>query len=405
MTGGGARGAAELAARASYGRLIALLAARSGDIAGAEDALGDALVAALARWPETGVPDNPDAWLLTAARNRQNNRHRQTATHATAVPDLELRAIERGEIEPDEIPDARLRLLFVCAHPAIDPAVRAPLMLQTVLGLDAATIAAAFLIAPATMGQRLVRAKTKIRDAGLPFEVPDAERLAARLPDVLDAIYAAYGTGWDAIAGDPDVAGLAEEALFLGRLVVSLLPDEPEAAGLAALMLYCEARRDARRGPDGAFIPLARQDARLWSRERIFEAERLLVGASGAARFGRFQCEAAIQSVHVERAVTGRLNHDALLTLHNLLAEHAPSIGVLVGRAAVLLDAGRASDALAALDALPQDRVANYQPWWVVRARTLEALDDPGAAAALARAIGLTRDAGVRTFLAQPLGS
>lgn len=397
-----ARAAAEFAARTSYGRLLALLAARSGDIAAAEDALGDALVAALTTWPERGVPDNPDAWLLTTARNRDANRHRATRTRDAAAQAIEAGYLERAELPADDLPDPRLRLLFVCAHPAIDPAVRSPLMLQAVLGLDAARIAAAFLVAPATMGQRLVRAKSKIRDARLRFEVPDADQLSDRLPDVLDAVYAAFGTGWDAIAGAPEVRDLAAEAIFLGRLLASLLPGEPEVLGLMSLMLHCDARRDARRDADGRFVPLAEQDPRRWSRDQIIEAEALLTRAASFAQFGRYQCEAAIQSVHAQRGVTGTLNREALLTLHDLLARLAPSIGVLVGRAAVLLDSGRAGDALAALDVLPAERINSYQPYWVVRARTLEALGAPAAGAALTRAIGLTEDASLREYLTRP---
>jgi RNA polymerase sigma-70 factor, ECF subfamily len=401
MSEGEARRTAELAARTSYGRLVALLAARTGDIAAAEDALADAFVAALGAWENEGVPRNPDAWLLTAARNRLSNSHRHARVRDAAQMDVERMLGELAGAEPEAIPDARLRLLFACAHPAIDPAARAPLMLQTVLGLDAGRIGAAFLVAPATMGQRLVRAKMKIRDAGVRFEVPDPERLAERLPDVLDAVYAAYGTGWDEIAGDPDVSGLTSEALFLARLLGELLPDEPEVLGLLALMLYCEARRDARRDGSGAFVPLPEQDPRRWSRDMIVEAEGLLTAAARHARFGRYQCEAAIQSVHVQRPITGTTNWAALLTLHDLLARHAPSLGVLVGRAAVLLQAGQAGDALHALDALPGDRIAAYQPYWVTRARVLQALGQPGAADALARAIGLTRDPAVRDYLAR----
>lgn len=398
-----ARGSAELAARASYGRLLALLASRSGDIATAEDALADAFLAALSSWPASGTPGNPDAWLLTAARNCLANKRRHDHVRDRRQPDLERHLSELAADEAAPFPDARLRLLFVCAHPAIDPGVRTPLMLQTVLGLDAARIASAFLVAPAAMSQRLVRAKSKIRDAGMRFEEPDPGTLAERLPDVLDAIYAAFGTGWDDLH-DPDVQGLADEAIFLGRLAAQLLPDQPEALGLLALMLFCDARKGARRNAEGRFIPLAEQDARLWSRVAIVEAEGLLTAAARHAQFGRYQCEAAIQSVHVQRPLTGRTNHAALLTLYDLLARHAPSVGILVGRAAVLLDAGRQYESLAALDALPPDLVASYQPYWVTRARVLGALDDPEAAACLQRAIGLTRDPGVRAFLSASAG-
>ncbi len=299
---------AERVARESYGRLIAILSTRTRDIAGAEDALGDALLSALKTWHLRGVPANPDAWLLTAARNAAKNVTRRAGLHKGVENDLALLE-ERNAADPSPFPDERLKLMFVCAHPAIDPALRAPLMLQVVLGLDAVRIARAFLIGPATMGQRLVRAKTKIRDAGLKFDIPEAKVLPDRLEEVLDAVYAAYGVGWDGLQHAPaEGRDLTEETIYLGRLLVALMPDEPEPRGLLALMLYCEARRDARLTADGAFVPLDRQNARLWSAEMIVEAEGLLTAASRKGRFGRFQCEAAIQSVHVQRPITGSTN-------------------------------------------------------------------------------------------------
>ncbi len=244
----GARGTAEAVARAAYGRLVAYLAARSRDVAAAEDALAEAFAAALRVWPETGVPERPEAWLFTAARRQLIQAGRRQAVRGAAEPTLALLAEERQDRAPDAFPDERLKLLFVCAHPAIDPAARAPLMLQTVLGLDAARIASAFLVAPAAMGQRLVRAKTRIREAGIAFAVPEPEELPERLAAVLDAIYAAYGSGWEDAAGtDARRKGLTAEAIWLARLVTALLPGEPEARGLLALMLYCEARAAARR--------------------------------------------------------------------------------------------------------------------------------------------------------------
>lgn len=396
--------AAEVAARVSYGRLLALLAARSRDIAASEDALAEAFVAALRTWPAGGVPDNPDAWLLTAARNQLRNaaRHRLVA-EASAV-DLALLQDDTAP-DPHELPDDRLKLLFVCAHPAIDEAVRTPLMLQTVLGLDAVQIGAAFLVAPATMGQRLVRAKAKIKDAGMRFELPNAEDMPERVSDVLNAIYAAYGTSWDAVAGaDTGSLDLAEEALFLGRLLVALLPGQPEARGLLALMLYCESRRAARRDADGRFVPLKRQDASRWSREMIVEAESQLTIASRAGVFGRFQCEAAIQSVHAQRPITGQPRHEALATLYGLLATHCPSVGVLVAQAAARVEAGEPDEALQVLRRLDATEVGGHQPYWVTLAAALDAAGDrPAARRALQTAIGLTEDAAVRAYLATSL--
>lgn len=396
--------AAESAARASYGRLLAILAARTRDIAASEDALSEAFLAALRTWPASGVPDNPDAWLMTAARNQLKNGARHQAVVDASAIDLALLHDEAAP-DPAELPDDRLKLLFVCAHPAIDEGMRTPLMLQTVLGLEAVQIGAAFLVAPATMGQRLVRAKAKIKDAGLRFEVPGAEDMPERLTDVLNAIYAAYGTSWDAVAGaDTGARDLADEALFLGRLLVALLPDEPEARGLLALMLYCESRRAARRGAEGRFVPLKQQDTRLWSREQIREAELQLTGASRAGVFGRYQCEAAIQSVHAQRAITGQTNHAALAMLYGLLAERCPSVGVLVAQAAARVEAGEPQQALVVLGRLQEAEVRCYQPYWVTRMHALAAQGERSAAEqALQTAIGLTEDAAVRAFLAGAL--
>jgi RNA polymerase sigma-70 factor, ECF subfamily len=400
--------AAETAARTSYGRLLAILAARTRDIAASEDALSAAFLAALRTWPLRGVPDNPDAWLVAAARNHLKNASRHQGVVAAAAVDLALLFDEAAEAaEIDAPPDDRLKLLFVCAHPAIEPAVRTPLMLQTVLGLDAAQIGAAFLVAPATMGQRLVRAKTKIKAAALRFELPTQADMPERLEDVLNAIYAAYGTSWDAVAGadgDGGARGLAEEALYLSRLVVSLLPQEPEARGLLALILYCESRRAARRDTAGRFVPLKAQDVRLWSRDMIVEAEGHLTAASRAGVFGRYQCEAAIQSVHAQRPITGRTNHAALRTLYGLLAQRCPSIGVLVAQAAALLEAGDADAAAAVLRQLAEADIRGYQPYWATLAAVHAACGQRAeAASALHTAIGLTEDPAIRAFLAQSL--
>lgn len=393
-----ARRAAEQAARASYGRLLSVLAARDRDIAAAEDALSEALLAALRTWPETGVPQNPEGWLVTAARNRRKNEARAQAVRRAAEPDLILQFDMAATEGP--IGDDRLQLMFVCAHPAIDRAARAPLILQTVLGLDAATIARAFLVEPAAMSQRLVRAKARIRDAGLRFAVPAPDEMPERLGAVLDAIYAAFGQGWDNLDTPEAPEALTGEALWLARLVVDLMPQEPEPKGLLALMLYCNARRQARRDADGRFVPLDRQDTRLWDRSRIIEAEGLLTTAARASRFGRYQCEAAIQSVHVQRPFTGQLNLAALRTLYDLLVSQSDSIGARISRAVVLAELGEVDHARNELDALPMDRVRNHAPWWVAKSRiaTLSRQTD-AATEALSVAISLTGDPAVRRFL------
>lgn len=393
--------AAERVARESYGKLIAILAAQDRDIAAAEDALSDALAAALKAWATQGVPANPEGWLVTTARNLRKNIARGSAVRARAEPEI-LRSLEATQDQPTVplLSDERLRLMFVCAHPAIELAARTPLILQTVLGIDAARIARAFLVPPATLSQRLVRAKARIRDAGLRFSLPEPEDLAPRLEAVLDAIYAAFGAGWDGLDTSDDPTALTGEAIWLARLLVSQLPEEPEPKGLLALMLYCAARRDARRDMQGGFVPLDRQDARLWDRTMVIDAETLLTDAARAGRFGRFQCEAAIQSVHAQRAITGRLNLSALRTLYDLLVAQTGSLGAQIGRSVVMAEAGDPAAALAALDALPQERVSHHQPWWVARARVAALARNPALQQhALRRAIDLTEDAAVRSFL------
>jgi len=397
-----AQRAVESVVRHSYGRLVAYLASRWRDVAAVEDALADAFVAALRAWPRDGLPQKPEAWLLAAARNRliDRARHQRMRDAALQSAGEAVQEAERLSEQP-VFPDERLKLLFVCAHPAIDPGIHTPLMLQTVLGLDAVTIAGAFLTLPATMGQRLTRAKRKIRDAGIAFEVPDGDQLAPRLGAVLQAIYAAYGSGWDDVSGaDPRRRGLAEEALWLARVLAGLLPDEPEAAGLLALILYCEARRPARRAADGGYVPISEQDTSLWSRTMMEEAERTLATAAQQGRAGRFQLEAALQSAHVERLRGGRVDWQAIAVLYEGLVRLAPAVGAFVGRAAAVAEAYGPAAGLALLDDVPADAVKTYQPYWAVRGHLLQRLSRVRESCdAFDRAIGLTEDEAIRRFL------
>jgi RNA polymerase sigma-70 factor, ECF subfamily len=393
---------AEAVARASYGKLLALIAARTGDVAGAEDALSEAFAAALAGWPAQGVPENPRAWLLTVARRKLIDAARRNRTTHEASAHLQLLAEEIAEATADDVPDQRLALMFVCAHRAIHEAVRAPLMLQTVLGLDAATIASAFLTAPATMGQRLARAKARIRLAAIPFRLPEHADLRERLQAVLDAIYAAFSSGWTEPGGtELRRRGLTQEAIWLCRLVVSLLPDEPEALGLLALMLYAESRRAARRTADGDYVPLDEQNPAGWDENLIEQAETLLLRASAIGMVGRFQLEAAVQSAHVVRRRTGRSDWPAIVRLYDVLETVTGSPVVAINRAVALAEAMGAIVGLAQLDLLADDpRLADYQPYWAARAGLLArtgAADLAGAA--YRRAIGLEADPAVRRFL------
>lgn len=405
MSDRAARGAVERAARDSYGRLVAFLAARSRDVAAAEDALAGAFEAALTDWPLRGVPENPDAWLFTAARRRLIDASRHAQVHEQALPELLVLADESYDhaFGAPEFPDERLKLMFVCAHPAIDAAARTPLMLQTVLGLDAVRIASAFLVQPAAMGQRLARAKTKIRDAGIPFEVPEGAQLPERLDSVLEAIYAAYGSGWDDVTGaDERRRGLAAEAIDLGRLLLRLMPGEAEAQGLLALMLHCEARREARRDAEGRYVPLSEQDCSRWSHPMIDEAERLLADAAQAGHPGRFQLEAAIQSAHARRRTTGKVDWHVVALLYEGLVRIAPAIGALVGRAAAVGEAAGADQGWLLLEALPLDAVKSYQPYWALAAHLLRRLRRfDQASVAYERAIGLCEDTAMREWLVQ----
>jgi RNA polymerase sigma-70 factor, ECF subfamily len=397
-----AAAAAAAVARHSYGKLVAFLAARTRDVAGAEDALAQAFAAALADWPVRGVPVTPEAWLLSVARRRLVDTARTRRRDGEAAEVLALLAEVAEPRGDDVLPDRRLELLFVCAHPSIEPAARAPLMLQCVLGFDAAAIASAFLVAPATMGQRLVRAKAKIRQAGIGFEVPTREQLPQRLDAVLEAIYAAYAEGWaDAAGADARGRNLAEEAIWLGRLLVFLLPQQPEALGLLALMLHAHARRDARRDAQGGYVPLARQDTRRWQASMIDEAEALLRRAGAARRPGRYQLEAAIQSAHSVRRTGGVPDWAAIAQFYDALHQLTGSPVAALNRAVALAPTQGAAAALQSLAPLAADpRLAEYQPYWAARADLLAqtgALHE--AARSYERAIGLERDPAVRRFL------
>ncbi len=399
----------ERVARESYGRLVAYLSVHTHDLASAEDALSNALVSALNHWPREGVPKNPEAWLMTAARHSLIDVIRHQKVVLESEPTLKFLTENSTEMSlstSTQFPDERLNLLFVCAHPAIDPAMHTPLMLQTVLGLDAARIAQAFLIAPKTMGQRLFRAKTKIRSGGIPFEIPQERDLPERLDAVLEAIYAAFGLGWDDMAGaDHRGRDLAEEAMWLARVLLQLMPREAEVQGLLALMLHCEARRPARRDVKGRYVPLSEQNPEQWLSPLIEEAERHLAEAFQRGRVGRFQLEAAIQSVHAERARSGRTDWAAIVLFYEQLLKVSGALGTRVGNAAAVAEANGLEAGLAVLESIDRDAVADYQPYWAVRAHLLQKIGKTGQASeAYDRAIGLAEDPAVREFLLQKRG-
>ncbi|MEM6859657.1 MAG: DUF6596 domain-containing protein [Myxococcota bacterium] len=377
--------AAAEAARDAYGRLVAWLARRTGDLAGAEDALADAFESALQSWPRDGVPDRPEAWLFQAARRRGIDAHRRRLVRDQAEATLELMMVDREEA-PSE--DHRLGLMGLCAHEAIDPGIRAPLMMQTILGLNAEQIGRAFGVAAATMGQRLGRAKRKIKEAKIPFE-PELDR--ARLAVVCEAIYGAFG-----IASEAGLRDATQDALVLGRLAHRASGEDPETGGLLALMLHVDARRDARR-LGGRYVPLDEQDTGRWRRDRIVEAESVLMAAARHRRPGRFQLEAAIQSAHAQRALSGRTDWDAITDLYERLLAHNDSAGARLGWIASLAESRSPSTALQALNAEPSE-VTDTQPGWALRAHLAEALgQDPRPAAE--KAIALSPDPAVQAHL------
>jgi predicted RNA polymerase sigma factor len=394
--------AAGLAARDSYGRLLALLSASTSDIASAEDALADAFERALRTWPAHGVPGNPDAWLLTVARNRLRD-HWKSAQARRAVPlgdELEA-GVHVDDLDVDAIPDRRLELMLVCAHPAIERAAHTPLMLNTVLGFTAVQVGRAFAMPAPTMATRLVRAKKRIKAARIPFRIPDRNQLPGRMTAVLEAVYGAYVIDW-ATTGT-QARQLPSEALHLAEVLTRLVPEDPEAHGLAALVQLSASRAPARLDADGRFIPLPDQDPALWDAQLIDRAHDHLRAAHARGKLGRFQLEAAIQAVHCARPRSGTTDWPTLLALHRLLHTIAPSLGSGVALAAATAEVEGPAAGLAALDAELHDageRARCFQPARATRAHLLDQLGrTEEAVAAYDGAIDLTHDTAERQYL------
>lgn len=391
----------EAAARESLGRLVSYLAWQWRDIEAAEDAMGDALLKALEVWPVTGIPDSPDAWLLSVAKRQllQVARHNRVRSSPAVTALLTPKMFGEDLVE---IPDARLKLMFVCAHPSIDEKIRIPLILQTVLGLQVAEMAPALMLSPTTLAQRLVRAKQKIRDAGIRFEEPELSELPERLAFVLESIYGAFGLSMDAIDGaESRVTDLQEEAIYLCDIVSQLLPDEPEARGLLALMTFIRARRNAQIDDFGRFVPLAKQDVRLWDRDAIVRADQTLWIAAQQRRPGPFQLEAAIQSAHCHRLFTGTTPWNGIAALYAQINSYFPTQGSLVAGAVAIGEAGDLEAGLRQLEQMDKTLVKSFQPWWVAKAYLLSLSDTCHQEADIAFqiAIGLTTQSRLKSHL------
>ena len=399
---GSAVEAAGLAARDSYGRLLALLSASTSDIASAEDALADAFERALRAWPVQGTPASPDAWLLTVARNRLRDHWKSAQAQRTLPLDgWQDSPAHADDLDVDALPDRRLELMLVCAHPAIDPAAHTPLMLATVLGFTAEQIGRAFSVPSSTMATRLVRAKNRIKAARIPFRIPDADDLPARMASVLEAVYGAYVIDW-AMTG-PQARHLPSEALHLAEVLTRCAPGDPEAHGLAALVELSASRAPARLDADGRFVPLPDQDPCRWNSHLIDRAHQHLRAAHARGQLGRFQLEAAIQAVHCARRQAGATDWPTLLSLHRVLHAIAPSLGSGVALAAVIAEVDGPTAGLAALDAVIEEsgqHARRFQPARATRAHLLDRLGrSEEAAAAYDGAIDLTHDTAERRYL------
>lgn len=397
---------AEFAARDQFGRLVGFLSAQTRSIHEAEDALADALIAALDQWPRTGVPDNPSAWLLRVARNKLvDNARKRTVRRDT--DDILIQLTEERLLNMEthsEYLDDRLSLMFACTHPAIDQKVQAPLILQTVLGFDAKSIAQSMLVSPNTLGQRLARVKNKIKQSGIPFQIPPADQHDGRLQAVLDAIYACFTIGWKQRHTNDNASTWIREATFLASIVHQLNPTHSETLGLYSMLLFIESRSNPDTLNSTDFLPLYKQDTSHWDTELIDKADALLKEASQLRMPGRFQIEAAIQSVHCDRKRTGITAWHAVLSLYDALKQLSPTIGGIVAQAGAMLCAGKKQAASKLLDELDSSfnasLVSEYQPYWVVSAELAHLQGDGQRFLEhMSIAIGLTVDPAQKQYL------